>query len=218
MAQIKLKGVRICYPNLFTPKPYNNKPGTEAYSAAFLIPKSDKEQIKAVKAAILEAAKEKFNGDETKAKKFIKSVKGSKQQYCFRDGDTKTGNDAETFADHHFIAGRSATVAPKVVDNPAKDKKGNERLLTEKDGKIYPGCYVNVVLDIYAQTGENAGVRCGLKGVQFHSDGAALGGGAPASVDDFDDLSDGTDAPDMDDDEDDDDLDLDDDEDEDDDF
>ena len=34
-------------------------------------------------------------------------------------------------------------------------------------------------------------MRCGLKGIQFHSDGDAFQGGAPASADEFEDLTDG---------------------------
>ncbi len=50
--------------------------------------------------------------------------------------------------------------------------------LTEADGRIYAGCYVNFNVDIWAQDGQYTGIRCSLNGVQFVKDGDAFGGAA----------------------------------------
>ncbi|MWN55950.1 ssDNA-binding protein, partial [Escherichia coli] len=57
------------------------------------------------------------------------------------------------------------------------------------------GCYVNAVIDIWAQD-NNFGKRinASLGGVQFLRDGDAFAGGGVASADDFDDISEGADA------------------------
>jgi len=62
--------------------------------------------------------------------------------------------------------------------------------VAEADGVLYGGCYVNALLDVWAQ--DNAfgkRINATLKGVQFVRDGDAFGGGAPASADDFPDES-----------------------------
>jgi len=66
--------------------------------------------------------------------------------------------------------------------------------LTEKDGRPYGGCYVNVSLDIWVQDpkGEKAKngkrINATLRGIQFMADGDAFAGGAPADPEEFDDL------------------------------
>ena len=63
--------------------------------------------------------------------------------------------------------------------------------LTEADGKIYSGCFVNVSFDIWAQTYNGVPrINAQLRGVQFAKDGDAFSGGQAASADEFDDVSD----------------------------
>jgi hypothetical protein len=75
---------------------------------------------------------------------------------------------------------------------------GQKVVLTERDGKPYSGCYVNVKLDFWAQdnSADRGGKRINaqIKTVQFVADGDAFGGGTPASADGFEDLGDGADA------------------------
>ena len=61
--------------------------------------------------------------------------------------------------------------------------------LKSEDGIIYGGCYVNGVIEIYVQKGENSGVRCALLGVQFVREGQAFAG-SRATDNDFDDIAD----------------------------
>jgi len=72
--------------------------------------------------------------------------------------------------------------APKIYGIDGKT------LLKETDGIIYGGCYVNAILDFYAQSGENPGMRCSLVGVQFLRDGPAFSGSS-VSAGDFEDHS-----------------------------
>ena len=179
--KVKLNKVRLSFPNLFKPVVF---PGSDKarYDATFLI-EPGSENDKAIEAAILAAATE---AHAAKAGKFLASVKGNNNKYCYLDGDTK---EYDGYEGMKFLACHS-TVRPTVLD---RDKTP----LTEGDGKPYAGCYVNAVVDIYAQKGDFPGIRASVSGVQFHSDGEAFGGGRPASADEFDDVTEGADADDF---------------------
>ena len=74
----------------------------------------------------------------------------------------------------------------------------NKSALTDRDGKIYAGCYVNVSLDFWAQ--DNAygkRVNAQLRGVQFLRDGDAFSAGRPADSDEFEEVTEGADADDI---------------------
>jgi hypothetical protein len=68
---------------------------------------------------------------------------------------------------------------PVVID---KDKSP----LTQADGKPYAGCYVNVSLDVWAQSNQyGKRINAKLLAVQFDKDGDAFSGGEGYSDDDF---------------------------------
>ena len=62
--------------------------------------------------------------------------------------------------------------------------------MSARDGVFYAGCYVDAVIDIYAQDHPQYGrrINCGLLGVRFVRDGDAFSGGGGATADDFADL------------------------------
>ena len=65
----------------------------------------------------------------------------------------------------------------------------------EPSGRPYAGCYVNAVLEFWAQDNKfGKRVNATLMGVQFFRDGDAFSGGGAASDDDFDDVTSGADA------------------------
>jgi hypothetical protein len=63
--------------------------------------------------------------------------------------------------------------------------------LTASDGKPYAGCFVNAVVELWAQDNQyGKRINASLGGVQFAADGDAFGGGGVRTeADDFDDLS-----------------------------
>jgi hypothetical protein len=92
----------------------------------------------------------------------------------------------------YYLSCRSNESArPKVVDT-------NGSPLTQRDGRIYAGCYVVALVELWAQD-NNFGKRINaqIRGVQFLRDGDAFSGAAPAGGDEFDDVSDGADADDI---------------------
>ena len=171
--KIRLNNVRIAFPALDKPKAFEAGQDLK-YSATFLIePGSDNEKL--VRDTIAKIAKEKW---ADKAPAMLKALeKGDK--LCIHDGDQKAQYDG--FEDMMYVSANTKASAPPSLFDGQKNK------LERDSGMIYAGCYVNAIIDVYAQD-NNFGKRinAGLSGVQFNGHGDAFGGGAPASADDFD--------------------------------
>ena len=112
--------------------------------------------------------------------KVLATLEGSKK--AIRDGDKRTnkaGDIYEGYEGNWYVTAKSPT-RPLLIDQARQP-------VTEADGTIYSGCYVNAIIEIYANTQPTKkGVFAGLKGVQFVRDGDAFGGGAPAAANEFD--------------------------------
>jgi len=153
--------VRLSYAHLHEPHAIEgNEP---KYSVSLIIPKSDKETLKAIQEAIAEA---KENGKGLWGGKIPANLKNP-----LRDGDEERPDD-DVCADAFFINANSKR-KPELVDI-----KGNKNLSTDE---VYSGCYARVSINFfgYAAAG-NKGVGCGLGNVQKLEDGERLGGGASA--------------------------------------
>jgi hypothetical protein len=60
-------------------------------------------------------------------------------------------------------------------------------LITEDDNKLYAGCYVNAIIELWVQDNSyGKRVNANLLGVQFFKDGEPFADGVKASADDFD--------------------------------
>jgi len=166
--------VRLSYPHLFTPTKINDE-GEEKYSACLLIPKSDVETLRKIKAAV-EAAKQEGISSKWKGK-----LPGNLKT-PLRDGDTER-EDSPEYAGHYFL-NASSKQKPGIVD------KNVQQILDQSE--IYPGCYVRVSLNFFPFDAKgNRGVGCGLNNVQKFADGEALAGKSRAE-DDFDAVQDGS--------------------------
>ena len=156
--------VRLSFLHVWEPSSVQDG-GPKKYSAALLIPKSDKETLKKVNAAI-DAAKET---GKTKWGGKIPAV----LKMPLRDGDAERPED-ENYKGHYWINASSAQ-QPGVLD---KDK--NEMI---DKTKLYSGCYAKVDINFYAfNTNGNKGIACGLNNILKVKDGPALGGKESASV------------------------------------
>ncbi len=177
MSQVKLKNVRLSFPNLWKAVEFKTGDGKPRYDATFLVePGSDND--KAIKAAIRETAKETFGA---KWEAILKSLEGNTNKMCYLDGNLKEYDGYEGMM---YLACH-AKARPYVCDKNPKVQ------LTEADGRPYAGCYVNATVEIYAQKGDKQGVRASFTGVQFAADGDAFSAGKPASADDFEELEEG---------------------------
>ena len=172
--KIRLLNVRLAFPALFEAKTVNGE-GAPAYSAAFILG-PDHPQVKDLEAAIEAVAKAKWGA---KAEGILALMK-KQDKTALHDGDLKMNYTG--FAGNYYVSARSQT-RPTVVD-------ANKTPLIATDGKPYAGCYVNAVVELWAQDNSyGKRVYDSLGGVKFVKDGESFGGGSgPADVDEFDDL------------------------------
>lgn len=161
---------RWSYCNVWEPKSING--GAPKYSVSLIIPKSDKNTVEKIKAAIKAAYEEgqgklKGNGKTVPALSVLKTP--------LRDGDTERPDDP-AYADSYFINANSAA-APGIVDadrQPIIDRS-----------EVYSGVYGRASISFYAfNSNGNKGIACGLNNLQKIKDGEPLGGKSSAE-DDF---------------------------------
>ncbi|TLN00387.1 DUF2815 family protein [bacterium] len=159
--------VRLSYAHLF--KPVAIQEGQEPkYSVCLLIPKTDVETLRKIKAAV------------DAAKQLGLSLWGGKLpptlKFPLRDGDVERPDQPE-YAGMYFL-NASSKQAPGVVDkqlNPVIDST-----------EVYSGCYGRASINFFPfNTAGNKGVAAGLNNIQKLEDGDYLGGRSRAE-DDFD--------------------------------
>lgn len=182
--RMMLKNVRLAFPNLFEPTTVGGE-GQPRYSA-MLILSPDHPQIAEVKAKMKAVAKEKW---AAKAEATYTALEKT-DKLALHDGDTKAQYDG--VAGNFFIsAAAQESARPTVIDT-------NKAPLTQRDGKPYAGCYVNVSIDLWAQDNKyGKRVNAQLRGVQFVRDGDAFAAGRPADSDEFEEVTEGAEAADF---------------------
>lgn len=180
--KIKLTNVRGAFLKLWTAETVNG--GDKAvFGGSFLLDPTDP-QIKMVEDAMLQVAKAKWGA---KADAIYKEMKAG-GKLALRDGDSKASYDG--FEGKKFISATTAT-RPLTLN---RDKSP----VTEQDGIIYSGCYVNVSMELWAQDNSwGKRINAQLGGVQFFKDGDSFGGGGSAADEDDFDALDGADADDL---------------------
>jgi len=156
--------VRLSYLHVWEPTSMQDG-GQKKYSAALLIPKTDKATVKKINAAI-EAATEagipKWGGKKPATLKLP-----------LRDGDVEKPGDP-VYAGNYFVNATS-NQQPGVLD---RDK--NEMI---DKAKLYSGCYAMADINFYPfNTNGNRGVACGLNNLLKVRDGVALGGKEQAAI------------------------------------
>lgn len=180
--KIRLNNVRLAFPVLWEARAVQDG-DTPSFSAAFLFA-PDHPAVAAIEAGIETLAKDKWG---EKAQTVLKQMRAN-NRVCLQDGDMKS--QYAGYEGNLFVNTRSAT-RPLVVDQ-------QKRILAASDGIPYAGCYVNATIELWAQANKyGQRINASLGGVQFLRDGDAFGGGRSASIDDFDDVSEGSDAEDL---------------------
>jgi len=166
--------VRFSYLHVFEPWAGSDGKNDPKYSACIIIPKSDKDSIDKIKAAIAVTYKDGasvFGGALPEKGKWNNPL---------RDGDLERPAD-EAFKDAYFINASSKSKPGIVKINPA----GNPRYIpiTNQD-ELYSGCYGYVSLGFFAYSNAgNKGVSAGLNNILKTSDGEYMGGRSSADTD-----------------------------------
>jgi hypothetical protein len=191
--RIKLEGVRLSFADIWRPKSIKRQDGTSSppkFSANALIPKDG--DLTAVvggkrmpimvglKKAKQEAIAKKLGAEKAKTLKIKSSA------YAVKDGDEENYDGYEG----NWYVSANNTKQPKLI---GRDK----RPLTEADGILYSGCYVNMIITLWYQP---AGVKndnpvphavyASLEAIQFVRDGEAFGAAGVDVDEDFEDLTD----------------------------
>ena len=180
---LHINDVRIAYAQgLFEARGAQQADGTTSqpkYGAAFLFPKNHP-CLKDISAAVIVAAKKRWG---EKADEMLKMLKAG-DRLPVHSGDAKA-TSAGYAGNLYLNAGNK--IRPLVLDS-------NRAPLTISDGKPYSGCYVNVIVEIWAQDNKHGKrVNASLLAVQFVRDGERLAGGSVASADDFQEIPGATD-------------------------
>lgn len=188
--RFRLDNVRVDWPELFKGKQFNGE-GKYRCGAQLIVP-NDHPQFKQIEAAIEEAAKLKW---KDKAAATLKAAR-AKDNVAFRDGDLKTKAPEGYEGAHYLSANCKGGDTEAECDKPTVYDAQRNKVTNPADNPIYRGCYVNAVVEIYADDRYGAGVFAKLVGIQFRRNGDAFGS-APARADDFEDVAEGADADDM---------------------
>lgn len=169
--------VRLSYACLFTPK--KDDQDEEKFSTAILIPKTDKETLRHIKAAV-DAAKE--TGKSKWGGKIPANVKTP-----LRDGDEERPDD-EAYVGHYFLNASSKN-KPGIAKPIGKGADGKMKFQEITDStEVYSGCYARVSLNFFPFDKKGSrGVAAGLNNVVKIQDGEFLGGRANIQ-DDFADV------------------------------
>lgn len=189
--QVKLKKVRLSFPALFEAEQYEGA-GPFKYRASFLFkPESGTE--KDLRAAMEVVAKEEW---KDKAKQILANADDDSKLRFIVDGNKKSYDGYENML--CVTATRMQDKKrPLILDKkPWKDETdaaGNKipNTLTQESGKPYAGCYVNAVIELWAQNNKfGKTIRAQLVSIQFDSDGDHFGSGSTkGNPDDYEDLS-----------------------------
>jgi len=184
--EVVLKNVRLSFPHLFEPS-QSTDDSDPKFRAAFLIDPNT-EEGKANFRRMLTAVKAACEAEWGDPERY-KTIKADR--VCFGKGETQvsqeTGQPYDGYPGMLFAKASSPMKRrPQVVGRRLNP-------VTEADGIIYGGCYVNAMLRVYTITDKKRGgngVFATLEAVQFFRDGQPFGAG-PVDVNSvFDDLGD----------------------------
>ena len=177
--KVILRNVRLSYEHIFTPSKFDESQETK-YSATFIIPK-DHPDLPAVKKAYFEAGQETFASDFT-------GGNWPRGYTCsLKDADKETDGNGVLLAEKNAAYQGAYLLEANSTRRPVTLNR-NKAQVTEDDGIIYSGCYVNASLAAagYTYGKVKKGVKCYLNGVQFVKDGPRFGSDATSDFDALD--------------------------------
>lgn len=148
--------IRSSYVNVFSPKK-NDLSGNEEYSLMLLIPKSDKETIDSLKAAIKDAVGRKW-GDKRPPNNL---------RFPLRDGDEEK-DGVEPYTGCYFMNVKSKD-KPGIVD------RNLQPVIEPSEFQSGDYCRVSINSFAYDRSG-NRGISFGLNNIQVLAKGEPLGG------------------------------------------
>lgn len=170
----------LSFPHIFPSTASKKDDGTPSYDIQIIIPKTQREDIRALLAAIQKVGKAKWGDNWKKVRVPLRDGDKEKDELT-EDGTTKGEKYPERLG-AYFLNARSS----KPVGVFARDLSA----ITDPE-EVYGGCKgkISVTFYPYSNSG-NHGIGAGLNGVQKVADGEAFGGGRPSVESMFDMLDD----------------------------
>lgn len=170
----------LSFPRIFKETAGTNDKGETVYDVQFLIPKSQRDDVRALLLAIKKVGEAKWGANWKKVRTPLRDGDKEKDELT-EDGSTKGEKYPERLG-CYFLNARS-TKPIGVYDR--------QRTPILDSGDIYAGCKAKIAVTFYpySQAG-NHGIGAGLNGVQKIADGEAIGGGGKPSVESMFDLLD----------------------------
>lgn len=163
--------VRLSYANIWEPKETDGK---LKYSCALLIPKSDKETVRKIK-AIVDALK-------AEAATKYKGKLPTSFKLPLHDGDDEKPDD-EAYAGHFYL-NAYANTKPGIAKPIGKDATGKTKFQEITDTtEVYSGCFAKVSINFYAYDNQSKGIGVGLNNIVKVQDGETLAGRASVNED-----------------------------------
>lgn len=180
--KVVLRNVRLSYEHIFTPTKFDDNQEVPKYSATFIIPK-DHPDLPTIKRAMFMAGEEEFPAD-------FKPGTWPKGYTCgLKDADKETDNNGDLLCEKQPAYKGCYVIEANSVNRPLAINR-NKSAVTEADGIIYSGCYVNASIGIAGYTFGKVkkGVKAYLNGVQFCADGDRFGSDALSDFDALDEV------------------------------
>lgn len=165
-------------------QPYIGEDPTKPNYGTHLIMPPDHPIIPAIKSAQRAVAVAMW-ADQADA---VMAQLAAKDRLVLHDGTvSKPGQDA--YKGMLYVSANSGKKRFTIVD-------ADRTPLQESDGRPYSGCYVNAIIQVWAQQNKwGRGINAQICGVQFLRHGEAFGGGRVAAADEFQVVAASTDAP-----------------------
>jgi hypothetical protein len=173
--KIKVYG-RLSFPDIWTARVQGDEGEPKFACDIIILPNHP--CIAVAERAIDTAGKEKWKEKWEK----MQSDLDSKGRLCLHKTPktNMSGDVYDGYEDMYWVRATSK-VRPKIRDADGKTD------VREVDGKMYSGCRVVGILDVFGHFHAKGGNRvlAQLKGLQYAGEGDSFGGGAPASDSDF---------------------------------
>lgn len=194
---IPLKGARLSFARLYTPKAF--QPGQDPrYEATYLLDPSDAGQLACIKGVLSAAAalaKQVHGKVPYEIKKLAaKFIPGQALDPKEKPDGIKTGFSDGDDKSYDGYAGMFAIACHNKV-RPTVVNRRLEPVAEGDAGAPYSGCYVNAKITLWAQDNQyGKRINANLRSVQFLRDGTAFGIAPVDAEDEFEALEDGEDA------------------------
>jgi hypothetical protein len=170
----------LSFPRVFKETAGTNDKGETTYDVQFLIPKSDRDSVRAILLAIKKVGEAKWGANWKKVKTPLRDGDKERDELT-EDGSTKGEKYPER--DGCFFLNARSTKPVGVYDRQRNPILDSDQIYAGVKGKVAVTFYP------YSNSG-NHGVGCGLNGIQKISDGEPIGGGGKPSVESMFDLLD----------------------------